>query len=295
MYISFLLLVLPASSLKIGEQIPDKLVYDIGMNRGDDTAAYLKQGYKVVAVEANPVWIKKNTEVFKDDIANGRLTILHNTVDQESGNTMSFWSANLKPQAEAVTNWLENNGYTVAASSASSVQHESGLANWLAHFDEASSTSEENACNMTKTFGSKNLGRCSDTHPMCTCDEAPVRSLTCTDMMKQYGVPHYLKIDIEGYDGLCMKNLATAPCSSLPPFISFEEQSIHPINVAGSEELITALSARGYSWKVSRQKFAQHFELGTGPFGEDVDDHVRGKVWSDATDAMTRAKKKLLE
>ena len=36
-----------------GEDIP-RLVFDIGANNGDDAAEYLKRGWKVVAVEANP-------------------------------------------------------------------------------------------------------------------------------------------------------------------------------------------------------------------------------------------------
>ena len=31
-----------------------KLVYDVGMHRGDDTAYYLHKGYRVVGVQANP-------------------------------------------------------------------------------------------------------------------------------------------------------------------------------------------------------------------------------------------------
>ena len=30
------------------------LIYDIGMNNGDDTAFYLIRGYRVLAIEANP-------------------------------------------------------------------------------------------------------------------------------------------------------------------------------------------------------------------------------------------------
>ncbi len=30
------------------------LVYDIGMNNGDDTAYYLSLGFRTVAIEANP-------------------------------------------------------------------------------------------------------------------------------------------------------------------------------------------------------------------------------------------------
>ena len=32
-----------------------RLIFDLGMNNGDDTAYYLSRGYKVVAIEANPV------------------------------------------------------------------------------------------------------------------------------------------------------------------------------------------------------------------------------------------------
>ena len=31
-----------------------KLVYDVGVHRGDDTAYYLHKGFRVVGVEANP-------------------------------------------------------------------------------------------------------------------------------------------------------------------------------------------------------------------------------------------------
>jgi predicted RNA methylase len=31
------------------------LVYDVGMNNGDDSAFYLRAGFRVVAVEANPL------------------------------------------------------------------------------------------------------------------------------------------------------------------------------------------------------------------------------------------------
>lgn len=30
------------------------LVYDVGMHNGDDTAFYVSQGYRVVAIEADP-------------------------------------------------------------------------------------------------------------------------------------------------------------------------------------------------------------------------------------------------
>ena len=38
-----------------------KLVYDIGMNDGTDSAYYLRRGYSVVAVEANPILAEESS------------------------------------------------------------------------------------------------------------------------------------------------------------------------------------------------------------------------------------------
>ena len=40
-------------------------VFDLGMNNGDDTELYLRSGYKVVAVEANPILCASVAEKFK--------------------------------------------------------------------------------------------------------------------------------------------------------------------------------------------------------------------------------------
>ena len=33
------------------------LIYDVGMSNGDDTAYYLHRGFRVVAIEANPLLV----------------------------------------------------------------------------------------------------------------------------------------------------------------------------------------------------------------------------------------------
>ena len=53
--------------------------------------------------------------------------------------------------------------------------------------------------------------------------EVAVSTTTCGELIKKYGTPHYVKVDIEGFDGDCMLDLAELPCASLPSFISFEE------------------------------------------------------------------------
>lgn len=53
----------------------NNLVFDLGMNNGDDTLYYLKKGLRVVAVEANPVLVREATALFVDQIDAGRLRI----------------------------------------------------------------------------------------------------------------------------------------------------------------------------------------------------------------------------
>jgi FkbM family methyltransferase len=53
------------------------LVLDLGMNNGDDSEYYLRKGYRVVAVEANPSLCERARLRFCAAIAAGRLTI-HN-------------------------------------------------------------------------------------------------------------------------------------------------------------------------------------------------------------------------
>lgn len=54
--------------------IPD-LIYDLGMHVGQDTAFYLKKGFRVVAVEANPDLVGAARAKFARAIRQGRLTI----------------------------------------------------------------------------------------------------------------------------------------------------------------------------------------------------------------------------
>jgi len=70
------------------------LVYDVGLHRGQDSDYYLKKGYRVVAFEADP----RNAEVcrkrFKNEIADGRLTIVEGAITEDeapSGGHVRFY------------------------------------------------------------------------------------------------------------------------------------------------------------------------------------------------------------
>ena len=61
------------------------LIADIGMHDGQDTGFYLKKGYRVVAVEANPELVQANRQRFAGEIKSGRLTIIHGAIGANEG------------------------------------------------------------------------------------------------------------------------------------------------------------------------------------------------------------------
>jgi FkbM family methyltransferase len=62
------------------------LIYDIGLHKGEDTLFYLRKGFRVVAIEADPDLVAHCVERFQDFIQRGRLTIVQGAiVDPASG------------------------------------------------------------------------------------------------------------------------------------------------------------------------------------------------------------------
>jgi hypothetical protein len=60
----------------------------------------------------------------------------------------------------------------------------------------------------------------------------PVPCLTFGSILEQYGVPYYLKVDIEGSDLLCVQALRTQP--DLPRYVSLEVYGIdEPVQTRG--------------------------------------------------------------
>ena len=75
-----------------------KLVYDVGAHRGEDTAYYLHQGFRVVGVEANPSMADHLRNRFASEIASGALALLQVGVAETEGE-LDFWIC------DAVTEW----------------------------------------------------------------------------------------------------------------------------------------------------------------------------------------------
>lgn len=88
------------------------LIYDVGANNGEDTAFYLKKGYKVVTVEANPHLVAKLRTKFEAEIAEGNVVLcdlaisdvpggidfhIHETDDWSSiDKSNRFWDGNFQ-------------------------------------------------------------------------------------------------------------------------------------------------------------------------------------------------------
>ena len=141
----------------------EDLIYDVGLHNGDDTAYYLKRGFRVIGIEANPAMAGIVAERFAAAIRDGRLTILNVAIAASAGR-LPFWVS------ESNTVW--------------------------------------------SSFDRSVAGR----------DGRPVRQIqvecrTFASVLAEFGVPYFLKIDIEGNDHLCIEAL-TAP--DLPRYLSVE-------------------------------------------------------------------------
>jgi FkbM family methyltransferase len=66
------------------------LIYDVGAHNGDDTAYYLRRGFRVVAIEANPVMAAALATRFSREIDDGRLILLNVGVAEKAGE-FEFW------------------------------------------------------------------------------------------------------------------------------------------------------------------------------------------------------------
>ena len=142
------------------------LIYDVGMNNGDDAAYYLHQGFRVIAIDADPRSLEAAKHRFPNELSSGQLTVLNVGIAETAG-IATFWIC------DDFSPW--NSFYQKTASRLGYKHHEIEVT--------------------TRTFG---------------------------DILDEYGVPFYLKVDIEGKDLLCIEDLAGR---SIPPFISVENKS----------------------------------------------------------------------
>jgi FkbM family methyltransferase len=143
------------------------LIFDVGMNNGDDTAYYLFKRFRVVAIEADPALIECARERFAEPIRQGRLQLVN---------------AAIGPREETAPFWI---------------------------------------CESNSDWNSLDRGMASREGHSCHAIEVHCRPFR--DLLKQYGVPYYLKIDISGHDTFCVADLDPR---DLPKYVSLEMRSV---------------------------------------------------------------------
>jgi FkbM family methyltransferase len=67
-----------------------RLIFDLGMNNGDDAAFYLSRGFEVVALEANAALCELARKRFHGEIDDGRLKIVNAAIWETSGETTFY-------------------------------------------------------------------------------------------------------------------------------------------------------------------------------------------------------------
>ncbi len=143
-----------------------QIIYDVGMHNGDDSEYYLKKGYNVVAIDADPELCVSARDRFAGELSK-KLTILNIGIATEAGELDFFVNPN---------NTVVN------------------------------------------TFAPK-------LSPEPNAQWKPIRVPTerLTQIVRQYGEPFFIKIDIENFDTQALADLMSA--SIRPPFISVEAHS----------------------------------------------------------------------
>lgn len=142
----------------------NNLIYDLGFHIGQDTDYYLKKGFKVIAVEANPKLYREGLSKFKNFVEKGQLILINKAISKKS-EKLKFY---IHPTQS----------------------------DWSSCFKEF--------INNTNT----------------QLEEIEVDGITLFDLIKQYGLPRYIKVDIEGADVIVAEQISKL--NDKPEYISFE-------------------------------------------------------------------------
>jgi FkbM family methyltransferase len=163
------------------------LIFDIGCNDGQDSDFYLKKGFRVVAVEADPALCVQLRQRFAEQIAEGRFLLVEKAIAEKAG------------EVEFYVNKVESIRSTIRAG----------------HVERASA-----------------LGRPST--------KIVVPSITFSSLIEEFGVPYFMKVDIEGADLLCVEGLASL--TERPAFLSTE----YPLTLTEQISELLLLRKLGY-------------------------------------------------
>ena len=87
------------------------LIYDVGAHHGDDTAWYLQQGYRVVAVEAHPTLAKELEQKFSKAIGEQKLTIVNRAITDKDNEAVPFYISQVEGRSSTKKYLAERDGH----------------------------------------------------------------------------------------------------------------------------------------------------------------------------------------
>jgi len=189
-------------------QAVEDLIFDVGFHKGEDTEFYLKKGFRVVAVEANPALYAAGIGRFKNEIDAARLTLLNVAIADSDGPIQFFVNSR-------VTEWG-----TISPDFA--------------------------ARNRQLGKDSKNI---------------TVQGLRFGRILREFGVPYYLKIDIEGADQLCLEALLQV--GARPTHLSLESTKTSWASLVSEFARLRELGYRRF--KVVSQEGVQYQQCADPP------------------------------
>jgi FkbM family methyltransferase len=86
-----------------------RLIYDVGAHKGEDTDFYLRKGFRVVAVEANPQLADILRSRFQSELAQGRLVIEETAISDREGEVDFFVNETMSTWGTMMPAWVERN------------------------------------------------------------------------------------------------------------------------------------------------------------------------------------------
>jgi FkbM family methyltransferase len=89
-----------------------RVIFDLGLNDGEDTAFYLGRGFNVVALEANPALCASALRRFDSDIGKGRLQILNVAISDRPGRAKFYVNLENDHWSSLDTTWAGRDGST---------------------------------------------------------------------------------------------------------------------------------------------------------------------------------------
>jgi FkbM family methyltransferase len=170
------------------------LIFDLGMHIALDTDFYLKKGFRVVALEANPPLVNAAREKYASFIASGQLSVVEHALWKTSGEEISFYlNATTDDWSSVFKDWAAKGGHAV--------------------------------------------------------EEIRVSTVTLTDLFNDYGVPYYIKCDVEGVDELFARQLMKD--HRRPEFVSIEAISLKALAfLIGCEYDAVQIVNQALNWRV---------------------------------------------